>query len=196
MNNTVLNFAELKANGEMTPIPGFSPEKYLCHCPSGNVYSLVKRKWLLQNAKGTGDNNQYLMTSLRGLDGKVHHLYLNEIVMSSSMGVEKTYWRDMSSEGNLEVDHISNELNEMGVKDNSISNLRLTTSKGNKENSRDRFWNKVRLSKEIAQQLREEINNWTGSKVEFYRLKGQELGVTARSIQNIVLGNTYKVIED
>ncbi|WP_369899760.1 hypothetical protein [Bacillus manliponensis] len=89
---------------------------------------------------------------------------------------------------NLECDHVS-----LNTRDNSISNLRLVSSSQNKENSRYRGWNKVRLSDNTAQQLREEIKGWTGSKVEFYKLKGKELGVTARSIQNIILHYTYQV---
>nr|BDD43635.1 hypothetical protein 4 [Bacillaceae bacterium] len=179
----VLNFEKLKEKGELTPIPGFSPDMYLCHCPSGSVYSLLSNKWLLQEARGTGDNSQYLMTSLKGLDGKIHHLYLHEIVMSSHMGIHKLEWRAMG----LQVDHIDN----LDTKNCSVSNLRLTSDIGNKKNSRDRFWNKVRLSFETAQELREEFKEWTGSKVEWYRLKGEELGVTARSVQNIILGYTY-----
>ncbi|WP_369899761.1 hypothetical protein [Bacillus manliponensis] len=89
----MLIFEDLKAKGEMTPIPGFSPDMYLCHCPSGNVYSFVsgKGKWLLQgkNFKGTGDDGKYLMTTLIGLDGNSHRLYLHECVMSSHMGIKK-----------------------------------------------------------------------------------------------------------
>lgn len=180
-----LNYEELKAKGEMTPIPGFTPEMYLCHCPSGNVYSIVSAKWLLQgNPRGTGDNGQYLMTSLRDKEGNYHPMYLHEIVMSSYMGMMKADWRAMG----LEVDHISKN-----TKDCSIGNLRLATSAANKKNSSDRHWNKIRLTKDTAVQLREDFNKWTGSKVEWYQIKGRELGVTARSIQNVILGNTYKV---
>ncbi|MDW7617894.1 hypothetical protein SC499_25325 [Peribacillus simplex] len=100
------------------------------------------------------------------------------------MGISKDDWRAMG----LEIDHVVSE----NTKDNSISNLRLVSSAGNKKNSNNRFWNKVRLSKQTAQQLREEFKNWTGSKIEWYKMKGQELGVTARSIQNIILGVTYQ----
>ncbi|MED4229487.1 hypothetical protein [Neobacillus cucumis] len=183
-----LNFEELKGNGEMTPIPGFSPEMYLCHCPSGNVYSLISNKWMLQGSKGSGDDNKYLRTALRDMEGNYHLMYLHEIIMSSHMGIKKSEWRAMG----LEVDHIDNK----ATKNNSISNLRLATSAAQKKNSSYRFWNKVRLSNEVANQLRVEFKKWTGSKVEWYKMKGNELGVTARSIQNIILGNTYKVIED
>jgi hypothetical protein len=181
-NQQVLpNVEEVKI--EMTPIPGFDRDKYMAHCPSGNVYSFIKGKWL-GGKKGTGDDSKYLMTKLTDMEGKVHNMYLSEIIMSSHMGVEKSYWRSMG----LEVDHIDNNK----TKDNSISNLRLVTSAENKANSKDRNWNKIRLSLDVAKQLREEFKQWTGSKIDWYRMKGVELGVTSRSIQNIILGYTYK----
>ena len=187
----VLNFEELKANGEMTPIPGFSTEMYLCHCPSGSVYSLVSSMWMLQGAIGTGDRDEngdgkYLMTTLKGNDGKSHRMYLHEIVMSSHLGIKKSDWRSAFGQP-LEVNHRSKD-----TKDCSIQNLELTSSKGNKA-TKEMVINKVRLSTDTARQLRDEFKQWTGSKVEWYRQKGRELGVTARSIQNIVLGYTYKI---
>lgn len=168
--------------GEMTPVPGF-PD-YLAHCLKGKVWSNKTNRWLLQDAKGTGDDNRYLKTALSDSEGNLHHMYLSEIIMSSSMGVPKSYWRAMG----LEVDHIDNT----DTKNNSIENLRLVSSADNKKNSRYRFWNKVRLSMDVAKQLRQDFKELTGSKVEWYRMKGKELGVSARSIQNIILGYTYK----
>ncbi|PEL13777.1 HNH endonuclease [Bacillus sp. AFS017336] len=170
-----------KLSGEMTPLYGFS--NYMVHCPTGNVWSKLSNKWLLIGAKGTGDNNKYLMTTLIDDNGNKHNLYLSEIVMSSYLGAPKSYWRNMG----MEIDHI----NRLDTKNNSISNLRLATSTANKKNSSSRSWNKIRLSMETAQQLREEFINWTGSKIEWYKAKGKLLGVTSRSIQNVVLNYTY-----
>lgn len=179
----VPNFEDVR--GEMTPIPGFSHEKYLAHCPSGHVYSFLTSKWI-GLGRGTGDDNRYLLTKLVDDEGKSHSMYMSEIIMSSHMGVEKSWWRQQG----LEVDHIDN----LKSKDNSISNLRLVTSAENKKNARDRFWNKVRLSMDVANQIREEFKNITKGKVEWYKAKGKELGVSGRSIQNICLGNTYKEV--
>lgn len=176
---TVPDFEEVKH--ELTPLIDF--DNYLVHCPSGNVWSKITNKWLLVNAKGTGDNNKYLQTGLKGNDGKTHFMYLSDIVMSSYMGMRKSDWRALG----LECDHIDNN----DTKNNSISNLRLVTSAANKRNCKDRFWNKVRLSMDVANNLRKEFEKCTGSKVEWYKQKGKELGVTARSIQNIILGYTY-----
>jgi hypothetical protein len=63
----------------------------------------------------------------------------------------------------LEVDHIDNT----DTKNNSISNLRLVSSSANKKNSRDRYWNKVRLSVEVDKQLSEDFKQWRGNKVEW-----------------------------
>lgn len=163
--------------GELTPIPGFSVERYMAHCPSGHVYSFVSNRWL--NPSGTGDGNRYLMTKL---DGRA--MYVSEIIMSSYTGIPKESWRAMG----LEVDHV----NSKNTKDNSISNLRLTSSAGNKKNTSDRFWNKVRLSMDIANSLRIEFEQVVKNKVEWYQKKGNELGVSGRSIQNICLNFTYK----
>src|SRR5689334_254550 len=104
-NVEVLNFEELKANGEMTPIPGFSPEMYLCHCPSGSLYSLKSKRWMLQDSKGSGDGGKYLRTAIVDLEGNNQLMYLHEIIMSSFMGIKKTEWRAMG----LEIDHIDSK---------------------------------------------------------------------------------------
>lgn len=182
-----LIFEEVR--NEMTPIPGFKSTEYLAHCPSGQVYSLLSGKWLLQdNPKGTGGSgNCYLMTSLKNENGVSDRMYLHEMIMSSYMGISKEDWRAMG----LEIDHIDNEK----TKDCSISNLRLVSSSGNKKNSRDRNWNKTRLSMEIANEIREEFKTYEGSKVEWYVETGKRYLVSARSIQNIILGQTYADVE-
>jgi hypothetical protein len=170
--------------GEMTPVPGFS--QYLCHTPTGRVYSKVSCKWLFDSefCKGTGDNGQYLMTRLiPDNGGKPVPMYKYEIVLSSAMGVTKDYWL---SQG-LQIDHI-----DKNPRNNKLENLRLVTDQQNKQNSRDRHWNKVRLSLDISKHLREEFKNRTCAKIEWYRQKGIELGVSARSVQNIILSNTYR----
>ncbi|MCP3738797.1 hypothetical protein [Rossellomorea sp. BNER] len=169
----------------LTPIPGF-PD-YIADCINGRVYSKLSNKYLLQNARGTGDNNKYLMTSLRDSEGKYHHMYLHEIIMSSHLGIMKKDWREAFGQP-LEVNHRSKD-----TKDCSIQNLELTSSKGNKA-TKDMVINKVRLSMEIAEQIREEFKTITKNKIDWYKSKGSELGVTFRSIQNICLGNTYKVV--
>lgn len=166
-----------KVKGELTPIPGFSPERYMAHCPSGYVYSFIRNRWL--NPTGTGDDSRYLLTQLDNTP-----MYISEIIMSSYMGIPKESWRAMG----LEVDHIVNT----NTKDNSIGNLRLVSSSANKKNSRNRHWNKVRLSHEKAKKIRDEFAFMTGSKIEWYKAKAAEYLVSARSIQNICLNFTYK----
>lgn len=175
-----LNFEELR-NG-MTPIPGFKSSEYLAHCPTGRIYSLVSDKWLLQGAKGTGDQNKYLITSIRDEDGQIVRMYLHELIMSSYMGIKKSDWRKIG----LEVNHISKN-----TKDCSIGNLELTSSKGNKA-TKKHVINKTRLTHEIAREIRELFKECKGSKVAWYAEIGKRYGVTARSVQNIVLGATYK----
>lgn len=166
----------------LTPVPGFTD--YLADTLNGKVFSKKSNKFLLQNAKGTGDNNKYLMTALIDSEGMTHRMYLHEIIMSSHTGLMKSQWRTIG----LEVNHITKD-----TKDCSIRNLELTSSKGNKA-SKDKFINAVRLSMVVAEQLRKEFNNWTGSKIEWYKMKAKEFGVSARSIQNVVLGYTYKEV--
>jgi hypothetical protein len=168
----------------LTPVPGF--KDYLADTLNGKVFSKKSNKYLLQNAKGTGDDNKYLMTALIDSEGISHPMYLHEIIMSSHTGLMKSQWRTIG----LEVNHITKN-----TKDCSISNLELTSSKGNKA-SKDKFINAVRLSMVVADQLRQEFKNWSGSKVEWYKMKAEEFGVSARSIQNVVLGYTYKEVTE
>jgi hypothetical protein len=171
---------------EMTPIPGkFS--SYLVHCPKGLLYSKKSNKFLLLNAKGTGDDSKYLQTSLRDDDGVTHNFYLSEIVMSSYMGISKQEWRAMG----LEVDHIDSE----NTKNNCISNLRLVSSKGNKAN-RSYDVDRNYLTMDNAKIVREEFSKWEGTKLDFYEAMSKRFHVTMRTIQNCVLGVTYKVVAD
>jgi hypothetical protein len=170
----------------LTPVPGFS--QYLCDIINGRVWSNVTNKWLLdsEDCKGTGDNGLYLMTKLKSDNTSEYiPMYKHEIILSSAFGVEKSYWL---SQG-LQIDHI-----DKNPRNNKIDNLRLITDKLNKRNSNERHWNKVRLSLDIAQQLREDFKVRTISKVDWYRIRAEELNVTFRSVQNLILGKTYKVI--
>jgi HNH endonuclease len=170
---------------QMTPIPGgFS--SYLVHCPLGLLWSKKSNQFLLLNAKGTGDDSRYLMTSLTNDQGERHHFYLSEIVMSSFMGITKSQWKEMG----LEVDHINQD-----SKNNSISNLRLTNSKGNKGN-RGKMKDKTYLTLDNAQKVRDAFKEWTKGKVEFYAEMSKQFGVGKRTIQNAILGVTYKVIDE
>lgn len=174
-----LSFEQLKH--EMTGLIGFS--NYLVHCPTGRVWSKLSNRWLLDdNCKGTGDSGAYLMTKLKSDTGESVAMYLHEIVIYSLMGITKSELKQM----NLQIDHI-----DRNPRNNKAENLRLSTDQGNKRNSKDRYWNKVRLSMEIADRLREEFEQLEGSKVGWYRAKGKELGVSFRSIQNVILGTTY-----
>ncbi|MCK1983197.1 MULTISPECIES: HNH endonuclease signature motif containing protein [Peribacillus] len=184
MKEAVKEFESLK--GEMTPVPGFS--RYLCHTPTGRVWSKVSNRWLIEDefCKGTGDHGQYLMTSLKcDLTEEMVPMYKHEIVLSSAYGTTKDFWL---SQG-LQIDHI-----DKNPRNNKIENLRLITDVGNKKNSRDRYWNKTRLSMSIARELREEVKHLTSNmtKMDFYKAKGEELNVSFRSIQNIVLKFSYK----
>ncbi|MDM5306323.1 HNH endonuclease [Peribacillus frigoritolerans] len=182
MKKAVKEFESLKC--EMTPVPGFS--KYLCHTPTGRVWSKVSNRWLIEDefCKGTGDHGQYLMTSLKcDLTGDSIPMYKHEIVLSSAYGTTKNFWLAQG----LQIDHI-----DKNPRNNKIENLRLITDVGNKKNSRDRCWNKTRLSMDTANKIRNDFKHMTLNKVEWYKQKGKELGVTARSIQNICLNRTYK----
>lgn len=179
-----LNFENLREKGEMRPIPGFKATEYLAHCPTGNLYSLISGKWLLQNnPKGTGGSgNCYLMTSLKDENGKFVRMYLHELIISSFMGIKKADWSTIG----LEVNYISKDM-----RDCSIGNLELTSSKGNKA-TKDHVINRGRLSAEIAEDIRNEFEDWDGSKAEWYQKQPEKYSVSARSIQNIILGATYK----
>lgn len=166
---------------EMTPVPGFS--KYLCHTLSGRVWSLISDKWLLEgDCKGTGDQGKYLMTKLKNDNDEAIPMYKHEIILSSAMGVTKEWWLSQGKQ----IDHVDNN-----PRNNKLENLRLVSDKENKANSADRCWNKIRLNMEVAQQLRNEFEELENKKVEWYAHKASELGVTPRSVQNIVLGYTY-----
>ncbi|MEK4884893.1 HNH endonuclease [Bacillus sp. FSL W8-0223] len=173
----VPNFNDVR--DEMTPLIGF--KNYLVHCPSGNVYSLIRNQWLCVDAKGTGDNSNYLMTTLKNDEGHYKRLYIHEIVMSSYMGITKQDWRAMG----LEVDHINKNPN-----DNRIENLRLVTSEANKKN-RNMWTDTIRLGHEVAEKLRDEFKDVQYKKCDWYKQKAKELGVSARTIQNVCLGYTY-----
>ncbi|KRG15599.1 hypothetical protein ACA30_05775 [Virgibacillus soli] len=175
-----LDFKEIR--NEMTPIPGFKSSEYLAHCPTGRIYSLVSDKWLLQGAKGTGDGNKYLITTLKNEHGQMVRMYLHEVIISSYMGISKSDYRSIG----LEVNHISKN-----TKDCSIANLELVSSKGNKA-TKEHVVNKTRLTQEIAREIRDLFKEQKGRKVEWYAEMAKRYGVTTRSIQNVVLGATYK----
>ncbi|MGM0888976.1 MAG: HNH endonuclease [Bacillota bacterium] len=120
---------------------------YLCHTPTGRVWSKVSNRWLIEDefCKGTGDHGQYLMTSLKcDLTGGSIPKYNHEIVLSSAYGTTKNFWLAQG----LQIDHI-----DKNPRNNKIENLRLITDVGNKKNSRDRCWNKTRLSMDTANKI-------------------------------------------
>ncbi|WP_426882284.1 HNH endonuclease [Sutcliffiella horikoshii] len=168
---------------EMVKVPGF--ENYYCHIEKALVYSTIRNKWLYQG-KGTGDNSKYLASSLKSsIDGKSYPHYLHEVIYSCRNGIMKKDWRSMPIP--FEIDHSNKD-----TKDCNPRNLQLTTSKGNKAN-KTIVINKNRVSMEIARQLREEVISIPyGERVEWYKKRGQELGIGGRSVQNIVLNRTYK----
>ncbi|MGD6897128.1 hypothetical protein [Bacillus infantis] len=175
-------FEEIKH--EMVTVPGGFDDYYF-HIEKQLLFSKVSNRFLLTNAKGTGDDNKYLGTSLKNKDGKSYNFYLHEISYACKTGIPKKVWRSLPVP--LEVDHLYRE-----TKNNDPKFLTLKTSKENKANKIFTY-NKIRLSKDIALKLREEFKsvNW-GEKITWYSKKAQELGVTKRSIQNVVLGYTYK----
>ncbi|MGD7051436.1 HNH endonuclease [Sutcliffiella horikoshii] len=181
---------------EMRMIPDYSPEDYLVHPKLGMIYSFVSGKWMLSNNPvGVGDKG-YLLTKLRRKldDGSYVSVpvYVHWAVFSAIYGRPINEIRHSGFNGELmEIDHI-----DRNVKNNNYENLRLVSSKENKENSSNRYWNKVRLSKELAAQIRDDFKSWTGTKLDFYKAKAAELNVTFRSVQNVVLSNTYKEITE
>jgi hypothetical protein len=86
-------FGEKTDVTSLTSIPGF-PD-YLTDCINGKVFSQLSNRYLLQDAKGTGDRDEngegrYFMTSLRDSEGNGHHIYLSVIIMSSYMGIKRS----------------------------------------------------------------------------------------------------------
>ncbi|MEC1778418.1 hypothetical protein [Schinkia azotoformans] len=188
IDNKLKSYEEVKH--ECTPIPGFDPNMYVCHTLSGRVYSKLTNKWLLENSKGTGDRDEngegkYLITSLKKPNGETVPLYLHEIVYSSFYGIEPHEWK---SEG-YEINHIDRTK----TRDCSIGNLekvdRLTQYS---DEVRAAMRIKGYLNKELAIELRKQFADWDKGKVQFYYIKGKELGVCARTIQNVILGVSFK----
>jgi hypothetical protein len=180
MHEARLKFEVLK--NEMVPVPGF--EDYYCHVDRALVYSTISNRWLLQG-KGTGDDNKYWGTQLKcKTTGEPKCLYLHEIVYSCRNGIKKADWRSMPIP--FEIDHQNRS-----TKDCNPNNLNLTTSKGNKAN-KVMVINRNRVSLDIARQLRAEFKLITKNKIHWYEKKGKELGIGKRSVQNIILENTYK----
>jgi hypothetical protein len=167
---------------ELLPLKGYS--QYLVSPSLGKIYNKEKGKWLLVNAKGVGDKG-YLLTKLKHDDGKSVPLYEHECVYAAMWGDEPKSWRKYGEK--LEIDHIDGN-----VKNNCIENLILGTSSDNKKN-RSYDVEKNYLTLENAQIVREEFSIWEGSKLGFYEAMSNRFNVTKRTIQNAVLGVTYKV---
>ncbi|MFB4471807.1 HNH endonuclease [Oceanobacillus caeni] len=185
-----LNFEEVKH--EMTPIPGFNPEYYLCHTGEGKIYSLISNRWLLSgDVKGVGDKG-YLMTYLKrelpnGETAKVP-MYLHWAVYSSVWGETVEKLRRSGTNGELlEIDHLDGN-----VKNNKIENLQLGSSADNKKN-RSYDVEKTILTQQNADAVREKFKSWNRGKMEFYEEMAKIYNCTKRTIQNAILGNTYVV---
>ena len=168
---------------EMLPLPNF--DGYLVHPFLGKIWSKNREKWLLVNAKGVGDSG-YLLTSLKRNDGLSTFIYEHEAVYSAVWGAGKESWRSYGIK--LEIDHIDRD-----VKNNSIDNLRLVdrASQYTPDVVAD-IKEQVRLSLDIARQIRQEYKDWTNGKINFYRTQAKIYGNNPRAIQNIILGVTFK----
>ncbi|KQL54523.1 hypothetical protein AN964_14150 [Heyndrickxia shackletonii] len=165
---------------EVVPLKGYS--QYVVHPNLGKIYNLKSRKWLLSdNPKGTGDKG-YLLTKLLHDSGEYLPIYEHEAVMAVDKNVEPKSWRKEK----LEIDH-----KDGNVKNNSISNLKLGTSSQNKQN-RSYDVEKNSLTFENAEIVREEFKTWEGRKTDFHEIMAMRFCVTERTIQNCLLGVTYK----
>jgi hypothetical protein len=97
---------EININGEkviLTPIPGkFS--KYRCDVMNGRVYSLELKRFLVANP---GKRFGYCKVRMINDEGNEKVLGMHEVVMSSYMGVEVSWWRNQTPK--LEVHHIDDK---------------------------------------------------------------------------------------
>lgn len=182
-NKTLLpEFEEVKE--EMLPLMGFS--NYLVNPNIGKIYNKKKGKWLLSNnPKGVGDKG-YLQTALRHDSGERVQVYEHEVVFAAVWGEDLLHkpWRRYGEK--LEIDH-----KDGNVKNNKIENLRLGTSADNKSN-RSYDVEKNQLTFKNAEIVREEFKSWTGKKTDFYELMAERFNTKKRTIQNAILGVTYK----
>ncbi|MBH0155996.1 hypothetical protein IHV10_06415 [Fictibacillus sp. 5RED26] len=182
---------EVQVNGAkvlLTPIPGaFS--NYRCDVVNGRVYSLELGRFLISNP---GKRFGYCKVRMKKDDGSWKVLGVHEVVMSSAMGVEVSWWRNQTPK--LEVHH----LDDAKVKiNNGIANLELTTRKKNMQQSSHKFGDTKRLGSDLALMIKLEFKKFDGKKSEFINgwLKLLNHEFTYSSIENVVIGKTYKNLE-
>lgn len=167
---------------EMIRLPDF--DDYLVHPKLGKIWSQKVQKWLLVDAVGVGDRG-YLLTKLINNQGKSVAVYEHEAVFSCAWGSWKS-WRAYGMK--MEIDHI-----DRNPKNNSIDNLRLMdrASQYTPDVLAD-MRKRTDLNINIARQIRIDYEYRTGGKVKFYKCQAEKYGTCARTIQNIILGVSYR----
>jgi hypothetical protein len=184
---------EIQVNGEkvlLTPIPGgFS--KYRCDVVNGRVYSLELGRFLVSNP---GKRFGYCKVRMNKDDGSEKVLGMHEVVMSSAMGVEVSWWRNQTPK--LEVHHLDDEK----VKtNNGIDNLELTTRKMNVQKSKHKHIGKShkQLGSDLALLIKTEYKKFNGKRSVFINQWLELLNnkFTYSAIENVVNGKTYSKLK-
>ncbi|MBM7598491.1 hypothetical protein JOC34_000848 [Virgibacillus halotolerans] len=175
---------EVEDGLELYPIPGFS--NYYCDLENGRVWNNKKQFWITANPNSL----LYCYATIYDEFGEPVRISIHNLVMMARTGKDKSIWRKQG----LEVHHIDND-----TTNNSVFNLALTTREQQyqcpitKQTLANR--SKKRLTKDDVIAIKTDWLEWEGTKGNFYNLWASKLEVHTRSIQNIIIGFSYKDVE-
>jgi hypothetical protein len=172
----------------LTPIPGkFS--RYRCDVMNGRVYDLEAQRYLTANP---GKRFGYCKVRLLDDDGQQRIFGVHEVVMSSYMGVEVSWWRNQTPK--LEVHHIDDSKVKIN---NGIRNLELTTREENIRKSIGKMKRDYKkLGSELAAKIKSDYEEFEGKRNHFINSWIERLNneYSYSSIENLIKGVTYNKV--
>lgn len=163
-------------------IPRYS--RYAADLKKGKIWDKKNNRWVVANP----NFNEYCLANVVGDDGERRSVGVHVLIMRAAFAIGSGHYFNWEMMG-LEVDHLN-----FDRKNNKVENLILEKVAINRARRSIPRCTK-RLYKEAIGLLREEYKQLKhGEKMEWFRAKGLEYGVSHRCIQDNCLGYCNKEI--
>lgn len=161
-------------------IPKYS--RYAACLKTGRIWNKEKQRWVIANP----NELDYCNASVLDDDGNRRSVGVHVLIMRAAFAIGSGHhfnWEGL----NLEVDHLDFDRSNNFAGNLVIEHIAINRAR------REMAKNKKRLDKKVIAKLREEYKELKhGEKIKWFRVKGEEYGVSYRCIQDNCLGYINK----